>query len=406
MNWTTPDDLEAQLLRRWERGDLPRMLVTAESGFPLLLSLKSPVSSDLVERFDTVRTWAAELAAARHLRIEWRQVSHRVQGRQRIPAQAWVDTMDDAVALIGKRDDAERLARIVALTASSMPELVPWLARHALRAVALAEQWARLIAVVQWMRDHPRPRIYLRQVDVPGVHSKFIETHRGVLSELFDLVLPPRSIESGEVGIGQFSARYGFLHKEARIRFRVLDAEIDVLPGIDCPDITLNARSFADLAPAATNVFITENETNFLAFPRMRGAIVIFGAGYGWDGLAAAGWLDRCAIRYWGDIDTHGFAILDQLRSRFAHVSSFLMDRDTLMAHEAHWGEERERVPHDLQRLTEPERALFDALRDNAIRPNLRLEQERVEFHWLVRALSSIPNAMPADADDPTRPVQ
>ena len=30
-------------------------------------------------------------------------------------------------------------------------------------------------------------------------------------------------------------------------------------------------------------VFITENEINFLAFPRMKEAIVIFGAGYGWD---------------------------------------------------------------------------------------------------------------------------
>ena len=33
-----------------------------------------------------------------------------------------------------------------------------------------------------------------------------------------------------------------------------------------------------------------------------------------------------------GDIDTHGFAILDTLRARFDHVESFLMDRDTLMA--------------------------------------------------------------------------
>lgn len=69
-------------------------------------------------------------------------------------------------------------------------------------------------------------------------------------------------------------------------------------------------------------------------------AIAVFGAGYGWDTLAQAKWLAQCRIGYWGDIDTHGFAILDQLRHRFGQVESLLMDRATLMAHEALWGEE------------------------------------------------------------------
>ena len=40
---------------------------------------------------------------------------------------------------------------------------------------------------------NPRPNIYLRQVDLPGLHTKFIEAHRGVLAELLDLALPSRS---------------------------------------------------------------------------------------------------------------------------------------------------------------------------------------------------------------------
>ena len=117
---------------------------------------------------------------------------------------------------------------------------------------------------------------------------------------------------------------------------------------------------------------------------------MIFGAGYGWDALATAQWLARCGIHYWGDIDTHGFAILDQLRGRFEHVSSFLMDRDTLLAHETQWGEEPDQVLHDLPRLTADERALFDDLRDNRIRGKLRLEQERVGYQWVTRALGRI----------------
>ena len=66
------------------------------------------------------------------------------------------------------------------------------------------------------------------------------------------------------------------------------------------------------------------------------------------------------------------------------------MDRDTLSAHESYWGEEPDQVLHDLPRLTPDERALFDELRDNRIREHLRLEQERVGYRWVTRALERL----------------
>lgn len=162
------------------------------------------------------------------------------------------------------------------------------------------------------------------------------------------------------------------------------------MPGPICPDLTLDADSFSRLELAAKRVFITENETNFLAFPRVRDAIVIFGAGYGWDALSRSHWLRRCAIYYWGDIDTHGFGILDQLRSHFGHVNSFLMDRETLDAHASVWRSEDTPLLADLHRLTPEERALYDDLRDNRIRARLRLEQEHIGFHWLSNRLQRV----------------
>jgi len=63
------------------------------------------------------------------------------------------------------------------------------------------------------------------------------------------------------------------------------------------------------------------------------------------------------------------------------------MDRATLVAHEAFWGEESDQVTRDLPRLTAQERELFDDLRDNRIRHGLRLEQERVGFEWVRAAI-------------------
>lgn len=394
-HWTTPADLKAQLERLWQRGDLLRLQLNDELDFPLRLTLRTPSASDLAEQFGAVRSWIATLSAAPHLRIDWRETTHRVLGAQRLPAAAWVDTLEDALAMLGKRGAAERFQHLVQQTEALQPSLLEWLERRPLQALELAEVWPKLLAVVAWRQQHPQPAIYLRQVDIPGIHSKFIEAHRGVLSELFDLALAPESINATRSGISQFNPRYGFLDKPMRIRFRLLDPQIRLLPTSSerdqrNVDITLDAETFASLDAPIQRVFITENETNFLAFPAASGAIVIFGAGYGWDALASAQWLRRCAIHYWGDIDTHGFAILDQLRTRFEHVASFLMDRATLMAHESMWGEEANPISHDLPRLTQAERELFDDLRDNRIRASLRLEQEHIGFDRLCAAVAAL----------------
>jgi hypothetical protein len=412
VTWTTAGDLKAQVRRLWERGELLRSMVSdgadaasnavlvareeanvgQRSGcaFPLRLVLKGPASTELTEHFQAVREWIAELVSVGQIRIEWREFNHRVLGVQRVPQAVWIDELDSALAMIGKRGDAAQFGRLLALVGLRQPALLVWFRRRPLQALELADEGERLLAVVGWIVRHPRPGIYLRQVDIAGVHSKFIENWRGVLAEWLDLVLPPEAVAVERNGGAQFAARYGFLDKPARIRFRVLDAQLPVLPGPVRPDIAVDADSFAALAVPIRRVFITENETNFLAFPPLADTIVVFGAGYGWDALSKAAWLSRCSIHYWGDIDTHGFAILDQLRSRFVHVESFLMDRATLIAHEAQWGEELDQVLRDLPRLDDAEQALFNDLRDNRLRKNLRLEQERIGFQWVETALATL----------------
>jgi len=390
--WTTTKDLKAQLSRLWERGELLRDLVTGNERFSLRLSFKTPSSSDITGSFELVRAWAAELSTASHLRLEYQEVRHRVQGAQRLPANAWIDSIEDALNWLGKRRERERFMILVSATQQSNPALLPWLGKRPLQALELADEWLQLLAVVEWLIKHPRPGIYLRQVDLPGVHTKFIEAHCGVLAEMLDLALPSDAIDATKTGVRQFSARYGFMDKPIHIRFRSLDEGVQLIDGLSCPDISLDADSFSRLNPPVRRVFITENEINFLAFPRVKNAIVIFGKGFGWDALARSQWLNDCAIYYWGDIDTHGFAILNQLRSHFAHVESILMDRETLDEHFASWGIEATPSASDLSRLTPDERALYDDLRDNRIRPSLRLEQEYISYSWLNQCLQHLLN--------------
>ena len=388
MKWTTPTGLQAQVHKLWDRGLLLASVAGGESVFPRRLALKGPDSRALGERFSEVRDWIAGLVANEGLyRIEWRSVNHRVLGANRIPSAIWIDTLEQALGLIGKHRAAERFAGMVERTRETRAELIPWLAKRPLRALALAEEWPQLLAIIDWLSKHPRPEVYLRQVDLPGVHTKLIEGHRTVLAELFDLVLPEEAIDATHTGAFGFCRRYGFLDKPARVRFRMLDPTVRLLPMASDQDITLTQAAFSSLAPPVTTVFITENEINFLAFPNVRDSMVIFGAGYGFANLATVQWLQDKNILYWGDIDTHGFAILNQLRGFFPHTVSFLMDRETLLAHRQFWGSEPQPQTGDLLRLTTEEQALYDQLRQHTWGVSVRLEQEKIGFRFLAAAL-------------------
>lgn len=384
MTWTTPAALKAQVQKLWDRGLLLASLAGGVSVFPRRLTLKGPDSRELSERFPEVRDWIACLSAAAGVyRIEWRSVNHRVLGSNQIPAEIWIDTLEDALGLIGKRKAADQFAALVERTREQQPELIPWLARRPLRALELAADWPQLLAIVAWLRKYPRPAIYLRQIDLPGVHTKLIEGHRGVLAELLDLILPRDSIDEAHTGTAGFCRRYGFLDKPLRVRFRLLDPAIRLLKTESDQDITLTQTAFAALNMPVSTVFITENEINFLAFPPVPAAMVIFGAGYGFENLAATRWLQQKNVFYWGDIDTHGFAILNQLRSVLPRVVSFLMDQQTLLSHRPLWGIEPEPLTTPLARLNAEESTLYDQLRQNHWGDRVRLEQERIGFDFL-----------------------
>ena len=392
-NWTTPADIRARILREWERGRLLTASLTGEALYPWRIALKGPSTAELADRFEEARLWirtlsdAAKSETSAGYRLEFQDIQHRQLGRNQVPAAVWLDSEADALALIGKRREAARFHELAGTIAQVFPPLRDWLARRPLRVLEHRDDWPRLLGVLEWIVAHPRPNLYLRQIDVPDVHSKFIERHRALLAELLELILPADAIDANAPGGGAgFEQRFGFRARPALIRFRLLDGTLHGLAGLS--DLTLPAGEFAGLAPPQRRVFITENEINFLAFPRLPDSLVIFGAGYGFDSLAEASWLADRDIYYWGDLDTHGFAILDQLRGHFPQARSLLMDRATLMAHRLLWGQEDTPTQRELSRLHPDEASLYDDLRRDRIAPALRLEQERIGYAWVQAALA------------------
>ncbi len=394
--WTTADDLAAEVLRDWNAGRLLRAVVSGQPSSPRALRFRGPTSRELSERFAEVqpriRALEAGSKAARGHGYElvWSEVNHRLLGRQRVPSGAVVSSQDDALALARRAGEAARFRALHAQTTARFPALGPWLLEEPLRALEHAADWDRVLAALDWFRAHPRPGVYLRQIDAEGVHTKFIEERKALFAELLDRVLPPEAVDAAAgTGASAFEARYGLRTKPALVRLRILDRR-HLLAGLS--DLTIPAADLATLRPAVDRVFITENEINGLAFPDAPGGLVIFGLGFGLGRLAQVPWLGEVPVHYWGDLDTHGFAILDRLRATLPQARSFLMDRATLEAHRPLWGQERDNERHlaPLSRLEADEAALYEDLVANRLADRLRLEQERISFGWLQRALAAV----------------
>ncbi|MGB6223039.1 DUF3322 domain-containing protein [Haloferula sp.] len=386
----TPGDVKSKLRRRWDRGDILSGQIKRESLFPLRFTIRGPSSSELSSNFSAVGDWALSWREQAAIQCEWKNIQHKLFGANELPSAAVFGDVEAAVRLLGVRREWDTFRRISEMTDSAFPDLHPWLARRPMFALDLADDWERLLSVLNWIRDHPRSNLYLRQIDVPGVHTKFVERHRGTLAELLDLILPAELINPDFRGVTGFANRYGLRDKPERIRIRYLDPACAIEPNRLGLDLTLDAAAFRLLDPSVERVFITENEINFLAFPDFPRSIVIFGAGYGWSALAGAEWLQRCAIHYWGDVDTHGFAILDQLRTYLPHTQSLLMDLDTCVAFRDLCTHEATPTKRDLQRLTAGELATLDYLRADARPESPRLEQERLPFSVLEVVLRDI----------------
>ncbi len=390
--WTRPAEVRVWLDRKWRSGVLLTAFAEGQDWEPLGVPLRGPAPGEVAGRLAEVQEWAAEWARADRgpLRVEYKKVGGRQVGANLIPGRAWIDGYDQAWQLLGVNAEVRRFRSLRDATAGSCPRLVPWLACRPMQLLKLADRWEKLLATVRWIDERQSPGIYLRQVDVLGVDTKFIEQHRGVLAELLDLQLAPGRVDADAA---DFAGRYRFRRKPGYVRFRSPGAcggSSGVVPPWPAPgftELSVRADEFAAPPPEAKRVYVIENEITYLAFPVPGDALVIFGGGYAVDVLESLTWLAELDLVYWGDIDTHGFVILNRLRRRFGHARSILMDRATLLAHRGQWVTEPRPAAARLDLLDPEEAELYRDLLDGTLGPSIRLEQERISFAAIEHAL-------------------
>lgn len=380
--WTTWSDARATLRGRWESGELLRARLTGRPIAPLVLPLRGPTARQLADRFGEVQDWVAGWRAVRlgPARLETALLGGRLIGANQVPKRVLLDTADNVWASLGVAADVRRFDELVATTEAALPAALGWVAARPHDALRHVADWPRLLAVVLWILHQGGPGVYLRQVDVPGVDTKFIEERRTVLAALLARTLPADRIDPAAPAT-DLARRFGLRGKPDTVRFRSFDPA-------DGPysELAVRIEELARIPFAARAVVIVENEISYLAFPRVSGAAVLLGGGYAVSRLSALPWLPDRDVVYWGDLDTHGLRALDRLRRFVPGARSMLMDTTTLLAHRAHWSREPVPVTDHLPSLTVEEQAVYQALIRNEHGDQVRLEQERIRFAAVEKA--------------------
>ena len=385
----TLNELNKKARRPWSSGTFLKSWLNDEAFFPFDIPFATPSGRTLSSEFIKVRDWIAELhnhskaITGSGYQLKYRTVSHLQLGQQRLPQKIVFETRNDWLVFIGQLSAFKQFQALADQTKRQLPQVMSFVRSKPVKVLAYADVWPEVIKVCRYFQLNPQPDRYIRQLDIQGVDTKFIEAHKGILSDLLTLALEPEDVDDSVSGLAEngFERRFGLRYDEPLIRFRLLDSDTSVT------DISVPLSQFVD--PGVSRVFITENKINGLAFPSVKDAMVIFGLGYGVRSLFSVSWMQEKQISYWGDIDTHGFSMLSQLRGCFRQTESLLMDQATLERHLPLCVEEPDgkRFLADLPNLTDSEQTLFDALRHNQMSKNLRLEQERITFSCLRDAL-------------------
>lgn len=345
--------------------------------FALSIKFKRLSEKEIKENFAAIRDWIKALKES-SFEIEFQTIAYRSLGDQSIPKVLRLK-QEEFLRQLSKEKTFHKHILHIQKSLRAFPNLEILFKDKPQLLMEYDEVWEKLLKVCDYFVTYPMPNFYIRELDIEGVDTKFIESHKKILDTLLCTILdrePTRLAQNG------FEKQYGLKYDLPTIRFRILDERL-YIAGLS--DIALPLNEFMRLDIACDRVFITENKINGLSFPNSKNAMVIFGLGYGVETLKNVKWLADKKIFYWGDIDTHGFAILSQVRGYFPQVRSMLMGEEIIEKFKFLAVKESlsKRFLGELKNLSKEENRVFNNLKENVYAEALRIEQERIGFRCL-----------------------
>jgi hypothetical protein len=378
----TPTDILTDIRRRLDRtwaGDLTGATTSWPYRFPLGTTTKTELEAGWRTTYQPlIRQWR-DWAGAHPVQLH-SQPKRVYTTTQNIPTHVEVADLGTAADMAGG-SWSTRLTRArerIHMVNSRFPD-IPGLTRLIRGTDGYPDvDFALLLTVADWFKTNNAAGHTPRQVPILGVHAKWLNTHQ-----------PHILLLTGRDTLGLLPRH------PARIHFTYLDPAYLATGARRHDSATVGDTFTPPYQPSV--VVISENKDTAIHFPPTAGGIAVEGAGFGGKTAAAFPWLTKAPhLYYWGDIDAHGYEILNGWREDGVHVTSVLMDLTTYDTY-AHYGTNTDQngirlkpgSRKSLLCLTPDEHTVYQRLLDPSFPGHRRIEQERIPLHAAAEAIAS-----------------
>lgn len=396
----SPDDILDQVRAKYRKSWRDWLL--NDGGGPFSFTLSAPAAQTIAHESDLVGRWLRSWRewAGRNPSARLRRAARRtVVGDQEVFTHLDVESVGDLAAL--DKDIAghwclanARWARLRTTPGGAAEEP---LRPHLQQIVDLDDtDFEIVLGATEWFLANPRSKLTIRQVPVLGMHTKWLARNRRFVMACLNII---QRADSGDTAsdedleqteLDALGLRALPVHVDLILADPTDRARVGGLRHVNAPLPEIDA-----LPIRPDTVLIVENKESALLVPDHPRTVVIHSLGNHLNVLDEIRWLNGARHLYWGDIDRAGFTLLSRARVRLSHLTSVMMDLDTIDQHTSLMLRDATRADPPDPSLTEAETAALAAL-SAGDGTYLRLEQERLAPPFVVDQLRHVLAGDPA----------
>ncbi|GGD70373.1 hypothetical protein GCM10011514_38060 [Emticicia aquatilis] len=389
----SPQEIRLKAEKWWNDGSFLAFWLKNEPFFPKevpQIGLVKP--SETLSNFEKIYSEQEELK--RYSKVEkgfgyeltWQKIKSHKIGESEFITKISFETEDDYLKFIQKSEDFEIFQSNSRLIINFFPQLMQWVVQNPIKVIENAEKWEDLLKVGTYFLENPKPNLYIRQLPIKNIHTKFIEENRPIITSLLNFLLPKEAVNDETQ---DFEKRFGLLESIPLIRLRILDKNL-FINGLSDVSLPISQLESLFIQYQIKQVFIAENQMCILTFPEIPKSIIIFGSGKAVSNLSKISWLKSKIIYYWGDLDVEGFQILSELRYFKSDAISLMMNFDCFEKFSVEGlSKGKNSVKSIPPNLSEKEVVLFKYLKNLPI-DRCRLEQEKIPQWYVEKCLTEL----------------
>ncbi|GAB2908316.1 Wadjet anti-phage system protein JetD domain-containing protein [Rheinheimera gaetbuli] len=403
-----PEDvIEVLKLKYWNNRKNLKSLLCGEMVFPLEISLKPPTGNSPLKDINHYQNFIAgwrSFCKEIELRgkssyVRWESRKYRSLLEQEIPTHLIVNDIQSLAGLLGSSQELQlkKWHFTIAYIFEALVQDINKRSDTLERAIRERSLFLVLISHLEVLTDLNDadlellvkliPQLYkgmgrgcyLRALPVTFVDTKFVEKYLKIIESILTAV-----VDSSVHELGLLSWLDCKEKPKDWLLVKPLSKEtMNLLGGI--PLLRMSSETLLNFELPAENILVIENEQSCLSLDDIPKTIAVSGGGKNVAWLKAK-WLDNKRVGYWGDIDSEGFGILGDVRSKLGDIVPLMMDSETVEKYKKRMVNESESLAKEPVALLEHELNLFRKLRSGEF-GNTRLEQERLPMDYVYEKL-------------------